>query len=205
MKSRAALVFVLFCLLVPVLGADGFQMVEQNLATIASKSDVIIRCTVEDSKVKTIYPESKPNGIVVTQYKALVSDWIKAPESVQAAGNNFEFDVWGTSRREAQKLGAPYFVGFYELPKGNEVVLFLTKTPLGIYNFMGMTQGVFEVKYASDGKAMVVNKYSNESLFKTMPQTGAAAKAMKSVNINPSAPPKDISYDDLKKMVDVLK
>lgn len=203
MKIRIVFIFGLICLVIPVLGANSYQMIEQDLESITRHSSIILRGVCQNRMTKMIYPETAPRGIMVTHYVFSMMEALKGSPS-----NPFEFDVYGTSRQEALETGTPYAVGFYQFEVGKEYVVFLTgPSSIGVYAPMGMTQGVFDVVYSEAGKATVVNNYSNKSLFRGMTKTTKGAKAMKAAGIDASSgsPKGPLLYEDLKRLVNVLQ
>ncbi len=201
MRSRIAFIFGLICIVVPLFGANGYQMIEQNLEEMTKHANIIITGKCEGVTIETIYPEAAPSGITVSRWRFHpIREVLKG-----SAPDPFIFDTYGVSRQEALKTGKPYAVGFYEFEPGKEYVVFLTgPTKLGVYAVQGMTKGVFEY-VEKDGKATVVNKFS-KSVFKGMGKNTAGGKAMKAANISVSKPPEGpIPYDDLKNFVNVLQ
>lgn len=199
MKLKIAFVFAF--ILVSFF-SEAYQIIEMNLWAIIQNSEIAFRGKCESSKVMKIYPSGNSQGLEVTNYVFSVTECMKGE-----CGSKFEFNQYGVSKSEAKELRAPHAVGFTEFEAGKEYVVFLTsKTNIGVRAPTGMQGGVFNVTYASDGSAKVVNGFANSNLFKGLPKTKSVTKALKAVNIDESAPPSGpLSYGDLKKMVDVLK
>ena len=199
MKSKISLFFGVLCAMFLAFDAVAYQIIETNLPTIVSNSSVAFRGKCESREVKTV--EQGTMTGVVTHYVFTVTEVMKGE-----IGNRFEFDVWGATRADAKKTGAPYAVGFVQFDPGREYVVFLTgPTDLGVYAPMGMALGVFNVTYSAEGRAMVVNSFKNSNLFKGA-KSARFTKAIKAANIDEKSPPAGpLPYDDFKKMVDVLK
>lgn len=203
MKKRIIIILGVIAIIWPVFNANAYMIVEVNLPTIVRNAELGFMGICLEKEVRTIYPEAAPNGIPVTHYKFKVLDVLKGdvPEV-------FEFDQYGVaSPEEARKTGALFAVGSFNFEPGKEYVVYLSgASKLGVRTPMGIEQGVFNVVYSQEGKAQVVNRFSNKNLFKGVRSTKGFTKAMKAGNINPSNPPTGpIDYESFKAMVKALK
>ena len=195
MRKRVVLFFAAAVVLF-AFSASAYQVVPMDLEQIISKANIVFRGVCRSKEVRTIHPPAAPAGVLVTHYVFDVTETLKGSALP-------EFDQYGVPKAEAQKMGVPYAVGFMEYKPGQEYAVALTgPTDLGVYAPMGMAQGVFDVKYDANGKAMVVNGFSNANLFQG--KGAGLTKAMKAAKMDPKKA-KELSYEDFKTMVNVLK
>lgn len=197
MRKRIAF-FLAAAVVLFAFSSSAYQVVPMNLEQIISKAAIVFRGVCKSKEVRTIHPAAAPGGVLVTHYVFSVTETLKGTALP-------EFDQYGVPKVEAQKMGVPYAVGFMEYKPGQEYVVALTgPTDLGVYAPMGMAQGVFDVRYDAAGKAVVVNGFSNANLFNG--KGAGLTKALKATKMDAKeANGKPVSYDDFKKMVDVIK
>jgi len=203
-KLTISILFVLAVAISFVSNAD--MVLEINFPTIISHSQIVFRGVFEESE-----PVELPGKLFVTKNKFRVIDIIKGEDEILKQGSKeyLEFYQYGLSKKESQKRGMSFAVNFPEFKPGSELVICLSKLsekPLAgdvrVRDILGFSQGVFNVEYDADGKANIVNSFSNKNLFKNLPKSQGVSKVLKAGNIDVSNPPSGpISYDSFKAMV----
>lgn len=201
---KIRILFFLACFLFPLFVSNADMIVKKyNLHTIVSESDIAFRGVCKSREVTT-YPPGSPKPLVATYYVFSILERFKGPVEV---GKDFSFYQFGASGADAQKAGVPVTRGVARFDLNKEYFLFLNgPTSIGFYAPRGLSQSVFNVKYAPDGTASVENPMSNENLFQGLPKSMSVSKAIKAGNVDPATFQKGaIPLDDFRNMVNMLK
>ncbi|MFH1873924.1 MAG: hypothetical protein ABH859_01905 [Pseudomonadota bacterium] len=200
---RLGLMFFAFLLFVPLfLQAD--QILPVNFPTIVERSEIIFQGVFKESEIV------KKKGLILTLNRFQVKEVIKGQAAIEAQldKDKFEFLQYGASNKDTKKMGMAFRVNFVEFEPGQEYVVCLSKESetLKVRSVVGFTQGLFDYIYDAQGKAQVVNKFSNKNLFQNLPATKSMSKTLKAGQIDQAQPPSGpIDYDNFKAMIKTLE
>ncbi len=201
--KRFGLIFFIFLLFLPNF-SQADQILPQNFPSIVGRSEIIFHGIFKQSEVV------KKRGLILTLNKFQVKEVIKGQAAIEAKmqGDNFEFLQYGASDKESKKVGMAFKINFVEFEPGQEYVVCLSKqsNSLEVRNVVGFTQGLFDYIYDAQGKAQVVNKFSNKNLFHNLPVSKSMSKTLKAGGIDQAQPTSGpIDYDNFKAMIHTME
>lgn len=171
-----------------------------NVGDLVKRSDVAFTGICTEAKAHMIFPESVPQGLLITSY---TFDIIPDGALKGDLPKTFTFDQWGASVEESRLFGLPYPIGIPKYEVGKTYTLFLTaKTGVGVRAPVSLGHGNFSTVETPDGRTAVVNEYGNKSLFVGLPATKSMSKALSASGISearlPSGP---MDYETFRKLI----